>query len=298
MKNSHTLGEWIIAVRPWSFPASLMPVAVTLAYLYWLGLEPDMANGVWALVNIVVFHAAGNVWSDYFDYKKGVDAKDTFGVHILTDGVFRPMEIKALAVGLLVVAVVGGLLLAVRTGWPLIWIGVAGMLSVLCYPFLKYNALGDACIFLAYALLPTLGISVVATGAFYWSVMWIAVPVGLITVAILHANNTRDIQTDRRAHIRTFAMLVGSRTSMYIYQAEVLLSFVWVAVCACTGVFPMWTLLVLPALFPALVNVRMMARLPRQGAEAIVGLDEQTAKLQLMFSLLLVVSFLITVWVR
>ena len=57
----HSMKEWLIAVRPWSFPASAMPVLVTLMYLYWAGYESlNWLAGVWALVNIVIFHAAGN----------------------------------------------------------------------------------------------------------------------------------------------------------------------------------------------------------------------------------------------
>ena len=59
-----------------------------------------------------------------------------------------------------------------------------------------------------------------ATGAVDWNVLWIALPVGLITVAILHANNTRDMRTDARAKIQTLAMKLGGKVSMYVYCAE------------------------------------------------------------------------------
>lgn len=61
-----------------------------------------------------------------------------------------------------------------------------------------------------------------ATGVVDWNVLWIALPVGLITVAILHANNTRDMRTDARAEIQTLAMKLGGKASMYVYCAEVL----------------------------------------------------------------------------
>ena len=77
--NKHSFKEWLIAVRPWSFPASAMPVIVTLGYLFWSGADVNWVNGIWALLNIIVFHAAGNAWSDYFDYRTGVDAADTIG---------------------------------------------------------------------------------------------------------------------------------------------------------------------------------------------------------------------------
>ena len=227
--KKHSLKDWMIAVRPWSFPASSMPVVVTLAYLYWMQQDINWVNGIWALLNIVVFHAAGNTWSDYFDYKHKVDAKDTFGAKTLTDGMFAPREIYSLSMALLAVALVAGVGLLWRTGLPLLYIGIGGAACSLLYPPLKYRALGDVVIFLAYALLPTLGTCYVATGVVDWNVLWIALPVGLITVAILHANNTRDMRTDARAEIQTLAMKLGGKASMYVYCAEVLFPFGWIA---------------------------------------------------------------------
>lgn len=293
MRNKHSLKDWLVAVRPWSFPASAMPVAVTLAYLYWLQQDVNWLNGVWALLNIVVFHAAGNTWSDYFDYKHRVDREDTHGVKTLTSGMFQPQEIYRLSLSLLVVALVAGIGLLWRTGLPLLYIGMGGVACTLLYPSLKYRALGDVVIFIAYALLPMLGTAYAATGVADWNTMWVALPVGLITVAILHANNTRDMQTDVRADIRTLAMTVGARTSMLLYYLEVLVPFAWIVCCAAAGIFPWWTLLVLPALGPALGNVRLMACYPSTGMEGIARLDELTAKLQLLFSLLFALSFVL-----
>lgn len=293
MRNKHSLKEWLVAMRPWSFPASAMPVAVTLAYLYWMQQDVNWLNGVWALLNIVVFHAAGNTWSDYFDYKHRVDREDTHGVKTLTSGMFRPQEIYRLSLLLLAVALVAGIGLLWRTGLPLLYIGIGGVACTLLYPSLKYRALGDVVIFIAYALLPMLGTAYAATGVADWSTMWVAVPVGLITVAILQANNTRDMETDVRADIRTLAMTVGGRVSMLLYYAEVLLPFAWVVACAATGIFPWWSLLVLPAMGPAVGNVRLMSCYSTAGMEGIARLDELTAKLQLLFSLLFTLSFVL-----
>ena len=291
--KKHSMKDWVMAVRPWSFPASAMPVAVTLAYLWWMGQEVDWVNGIWALLTIVVFHAAGNTWSDYFDYRRKVDTKDSYCVQTLTEGLFEPREIFRLSLALLAVALVGGLGLLARTGWPLLYIGIGGAACALLYPPLKYRALGDVVIFIAYALLPMLGTAYVTTGIVDWSTLWLALPVGLITVAILHANNTRDIPTDRRAHIRTLAMALGGRVSVFLYAFEVLFPFGWIAGCAAGGVLPWWTLLTLPAVGLAGSNVRQMRRFFTVGREGIVTVDERTAQLQLLFSVLLIVSFVI-----
>lgn len=295
--KKHSFKEWLVAVRPWSFPASTMPVIVTLGYLAWSGAEVNWPMGLWALLNIVLFHAAGNTWSDYFDYRSGVDAADTFGVRQLVDGHFTAREFFWLATGLLLVALLGGVGLLLLVGWPLLWVGLGGALFTLAYPFLKYRAWGDAVIFVTYAILPMLGTSYAATGEWHGQVLWAAIPVGLITVAILHANNTRDIQTDRRAGIRTLAMLLGGKVSVLLYCFEILFPFLWIVVCACTGLFPWWSVLILPAFIPALNNVRTAYSFHSEGAVGIARLDELTAKLQMVFSLLLALSFLIaTAW--
>ena len=292
-RKRHTFKEWLLATRPWSFPASSMPVAVTLAFLYWRGFEVNWPVGLWTLLSVILFHAAGNTWSDYSDFKRGVDREDTIGGMSITSGEFLPSEIKCLSMLLLAVATVSGLSLMLATGLPTLYLGLAGLALTMMYPFLKYHAMGDIDIFLTYSLLPVMGTSYVATGAFVMDALWLVLPIGLITVGILHINNTRDIEHDKRAGIHTFAMLAGKRASAFIYCMEVTVPFVWVAICIIYNSMPLWSLIVLLALKPAIDNSRKALLFPKEGMQAVVGVDEATAKLQLIFSLLLVVSFFI-----
>ena len=291
--NKHSFKSWLLATRPWSFPASGMPILVTLAYLFWLDRNVDWVIGVWTLLNIVFFHASGNVWSDYFDFTKGVDRENNVGATSLTSGEFTPKEIKRLALVLLAISSISGIALVFCTGIPTLFLGILGVLLTLLYPWLKYNALGDVDIFLTYSLLPILGTTYVATGALNAEALWLALPIGLITVGILHANNARDIEHDRLAGIRTFAMNVGKKASAIIYCAEVILPFVWIAAGIVIGVFPILSLLVLPALKPVLDNVKKVMRFPVEGEKMLWGIDEATAKIQLIFSVLLAVSLFV-----
>lgn len=290
--KKHSFGEWMIAVRPWSFPASAMPIIVTYAFLFFKGAEINWLFGLWSLIGMILFHMTGNTWSDYFDYRKKVDADDTFGAKTLTTGMFQPEEIKKLAVGLLIASVICGLGLMAATGLPLLWIGLAGVLCTLLYPILKFNALGDLDILLAFAFLPTLGTSYAVTGAIDWSVLWIALPVGLITDGILHSNNTRDVLTDKRAGITTMAMSLGSKISAYLYGFEVIFPFIWVAACSIAGIMPLTTLAIFLTLPVAIACAQTMKNSTEGGASVIADLDVRTANLQLMFSILLTVSFI------
>lgn len=289
--GKHTLKEWIFALRPWSFPASAMPIVVTLAYLFWKGAEVNWVLGLWALVGMVLFHCTGNVWSDYFDFRKKVDAEDTFGAKTMTTGMFQPHEIRNLALGLLVVSVACGLGLLAVTGLPLLWIGLAGVACTLLYPLLKYNALGDFDIVMAFAFLPTLGTSYAATGVIDWNVLLVALPVGLITDGILHSNNSRDVVTDRRAGITTMAMSMGPEKSVWLFGFEMLFPYIWVAALSMAGLLPLHTVVIFLTLPIAIGNARTMSKSLKAGSEIIADLDVRTANLQLLFSVLLAAAF-------
>lgn len=283
----------MVATRPWSFPASAMPIVVTLAYLFWKGAEINWYFGVWALINMVVFHIAGNLWSDYHDYMKKVDREAAPGGSSIPSGLFTAKEIRTFAIAVLAVGVAGGLGLVALTGPELLWIGIAGAALTLLYPFMKYNALGDLDILLTFAVLPTLGTSFAVTGTIAWSVLWIAVPVGLITDGILHSNNTRDIASDRVARIRTMAMGLGEKVSAWVYSFEVLFPFAWVAICSIIGLMPLSTIMIFLTLPIAMGCSRTMMKSIKGGVGIIADLDVRTANLQLIFSALLSLALII-----
>lgn len=289
--SRHTFRQWIFAVRPWSFPASAMPIIVTLAYLFWKGAEINWLYGLWALVNMVLFHTAGNLWSDWIDFRKGVDSAENHEPKALTTGCFQPKEIRNLAIGVLAVSVAGGLGLVVLTGLPLLWIGIAGAVLTVVYPMMKYNALGDLDILLTFALLPTVGTAYITTGVLDWSVLWIAVPVGLITDGILHANNTRDMVSDRKSKINTMAMSMGRMMAAKFYSFEVIFPFVWLAACSIAGLMPFQTVFTFITLPVALGCARTMIKSANCGSDIIGDLDARTANLQFLFSLILSVTF-------
>ena len=75
-----TLKNWIIATRPWSFPASTMPSLVAVSYVFYVNkIAPMDVNwwfGVLAFFGAAMFQAAGNLISDFYDFKFGVDRKE------------------------------------------------------------------------------------------------------------------------------------------------------------------------------------------------------------------------------
>ena len=224
--------KWITAVRPFAYPASCTPVLLGLAIAYHAGHAARWGRFAVTLAGVFCFHTAANLLNDVFDYRRGLDrdVRPTSGA--VVRGWLTERQVLRAALGLLTVGVLCGLWLAYVTGWPILLLGVAGAVIALGYTgpgfCLKYAGLGDAAIFLTFGVLPVLGTFWVQAGSFSWlPVLW-SVPLGALTVGILHANNRRDLATDPTMGCRTLASRLGEQGSARYYRLLLLGPFVFV----------------------------------------------------------------------
>lgn len=295
----HSLKDWFFTTRPWSFPASAMPVLASFAYMTWVcslyGMSVDWVNGLLAIVGIVFFHASGNMMSDIRDFKKGVDKGLN---HMpLVNGSFTTKEYMGLSSVLFIIGCLIGFYIMSRCGWPLLYAAVYGAFFTLTYATFKYFALGDLVIFLSYAVIPILGTTYATLSEYYYPALVLALPIGLITVAILHVNNTRDIKSDREAGIRTIAMLIGRNASLKLYAFEVLLPFLLILATVFCGWLPWYSLATFLALPKAWQCARTVLNVKKTGLEPIAMFDAATSQLQLIFSLLLAASLFVAAFI-
>lgn len=284
------MNRWIEATRPWSFPASTMPALIALAFAQWsLNGNTHLLAGLAAVAGAFIFQISGNLISDYFDYRSGVDSKDTFGSsRMIVDGVFKPRTIWLYGMAWLALGCILGLWLTARSGWALLAIGAAGALGTYFYYTLKYHALGDVLIFLIYGQLIPLGAYYCAAGgAIDWRLTLVTTPIGFMIVNILHANNTRDTMYDSRAGISTLAMRIGLRWSKRVFAALAYSSYAILALCVALGWLP-WPCLVMLATTPlAVKNVKWMMRATGgDGLKTLRGLDGACAQLVLVCGVL------------
>ena len=187
-----------------------------------------------------------------------------------------------------------------------LWIGVYGILLTLAYPWMKAHALGDINILLCFAVLPATGVYMVAMSRLtsfdrvaYWDdAVLLSLTYGLLTVAILHANNARDIRNDRRAGLTTLCGCIGGRAAQYVYLLEVIAPYVLLSVFVAVGWLP-WAALIAWLTLPlAIGNARQMLKARPEEEQDIATLDQKTAQLQMMFSLLLAAGLVVGGWLH
>jgi 1,4-dihydroxy-2-naphthoate octaprenyltransferase len=290
------LKKWIIAGRPWAFPASTMPVVFGTALAVVIGgarFSPLLF--LWAMATMMVLHAAANMLSDVYDFRHGLDRDMTPVSGAIVRGWLTDAQVFHGAAVLFALGAISGLIIAGLAGRSLFVVGGVGLAVGICYTLLKARALGDLAVFLDFGLLGAAGAWIVQTGSFSWlPVVW-TVPMGMLVVAILHANNWRDTVSDGERRVRTVAGLLGDRGSFAYYGfllfGPIVIDLAFIGVPRIVGgplrPMPLTFLLVLLALPNAsrLWGRAVRRASPRRPMDFII-LDGATANHNLVFGLL------------
>jgi len=282
-----TLKTWLMAARPKTLTAALVPVMVGTALAFGLGVGRWLP-AVAALVGAMLIQIGTNLTNDYYDFKKGADTEERLGPKRVTQsGLIAPGTVLASALLCFGLAVVVGIYLVVVGGWPIVAIGLASVLAGYAYtggPFpLAYNGLGDVFVFVFFGLVAVPGtfyVQALTVGPAAW---WAAIPVGAVGTAILVVNNLRDETTDTKANKRTLVVRFGSTAGKAEYVALLVAAYATPVVMWGLGLASPWVLLALLSAPVAVPPLKLV--MGAKGAELNPALGG-TAKLQLVFGVL------------
>uniref|UniRef100_A0A1B0CDV6 Uncharacterized protein n=1 Tax=Lutzomyia longipalpis TaxID=7200 RepID=A0A1B0CDV6_LUTLO len=174
------------------------------------------------LFTIISVHGAGNVVNTYFDFIKGIDNRKSDD-RTLVDHILTKDEVVSLGAVLYLAGCVGFILLAMLSPARmehLAMVYFGGLSSSFLYTGgigLKYIALGDVLILIIFGPISVLFAYMAQTGYFEWTTIYYAIPLALNTEAILHSNNTRDTESDKKVGIVTLAIIIGRTASQVLY---------------------------------------------------------------------------------
>jgi 1,4-dihydroxy-2-naphthoate octaprenyltransferase len=287
--------DYIIATRPWSFSMSLISVLIgTLLAAEGGGISWFWF--AWVLAGIVFFHAAANVFNDFYDTLYGVDQPDSptarYRPQPLLSGMMTPTQLFVEAVVLLALTGIIGIILGVLRSPLILGIGTVGLFASIFYTAgpikFKYRALGELAVFLMWGPLMIEGAYVVQRQAFSWKALAVSIPIGIWVALVLLANNMRDISYDARLKVKTLSIMLGSRWSFLLYAALMLLAYLYVLGLVVVGILSLWGLLVLLSL------PRAFALLKSFRAEIPNAADAVTAKLETGFGLLIIFALMLS----
>jgi len=264
----------------------------------------NILHFVLALLGSCFFHIATNVANDYYDYKSGNDAANisatspfSGGSRMILDGHVKPGQ--ALAVSLIFAALgscMGLYLNHVTEGNVVLVLGVLGLFFVYGYnglPLQLVNkGLGEIAIFLAWGPLMVLGAYYVQANSFLslWPFI-VAIPSGILTTLVLLINEFADKEADASTHRKTWVIMFGENTALFIYLILAYLCYVVVAAGVLLDRLPVWSLLVgITIVMP--IQTYRIAKQSMGDWGKFLGAVKNTILLNLVFLVILSVSFL------
>jgi 1,4-dihydroxy-2-naphthoate octaprenyltransferase len=285
-----------MAARPRTLPAAVAPVLVGTSLAIRYGTFRPVAFAA-ALLGALLIQIGTNLSNDYSDARRGADTDERIGpVRVTAGGLLPPRQVLIATYLTFGAAVLCGVYLIAVAGWALLAVGAASILAGVLYtggprPY-GYEGLGEVFVFLFFGLVAVTGSYFVQRRGLPWEAFVLAVPVGLLITAILVVNNTRDIDTDRRAGKRTLAVRLGRERTRVLFVAMIVGAFVssWVPWFA--GALSPWLFVTAAAAPLALGVVRTM--LTHADGPSLNDALARTAKLALIFCLLLCAGVLVS----
>jgi 1,4-dihydroxy-2-naphthoate octaprenyltransferase len=285
-----------------------MPVifGTVLAYVYG-GYEFKPLLFILSFIAMVILHSGANILSDIFDFQKGFDKVPNPSSGGVVRGYITIREAWIASVSMLILGTAIGLYLAWVSGPWLLAIGIGGLLVGTFYTTntplsMKYHGLGDLAVFLNFGILGSLGAYFVQSSTLSWiPVIW-AVPMSMLVIAIVHANNWRDIQSDKVGKIFTIASLLGDKSSLRYYGLMIYGPFVLVLLLILVPFFLFpdmaampFTFLITMAALPLAIKLWRKALNRKHPTQPLdfIALDGATAQLNLLFGSLCTLALIL-----
>ncbi|MCZ7602171.1 MAG: 1,4-dihydroxy-2-naphthoate polyprenyltransferase [Melioribacteraceae bacterium] len=286
--------SWLLASRPKTLPAAVMPVFVGTSIAIHDGLFNPIAAIV-ALLCSLLIQIGTNFVNDLHDYLKGSDKKDRLGpVRVLVSGLISENEMR---IGIAVVfstAFILGMYLVYLAGWFIFIIGVLSLIAGYAYtagPYpLAYNGLGDIFVFIFFGFVGTIGTYYVQAQEITMLVFWSSIPVGALITNILVVNNYRDLEEDKIAGKNTLAVKFGSTFAKMQYLIFMILSYSILLLVYFTYKQSIYVFLPLLTLPIAIKLVSMIFKLSGKDLNSTLAL---TAKLSAVYGILFAVGILL-----
>jgi 1,4-dihydroxy-2-naphthoate octaprenyltransferase len=223
-----TIKFWFKNARDKSLPQSMLPavLAVSMACK-----QPDFSwlYGLLGIAGVLIGHLGINLFDDYFDYRKkesgyrnqleraGMRARIS-KCEYLTSGKVTLNQLLAACIVFCALALMIGLVILLKRGEVILYF----MLITAALGFfysgpplrLSYRGLGELQTGLMFGPLLIGGVYYAACGVLDFSLLFIAIPVGLLVANILYVHSIMDYEPDRTVGKMTLAILVGSKKAM------------------------------------------------------------------------------------
>ncbi|CAN5529794.1 1,4-dihydroxy-2-naphthoate polyprenyltransferase [soil metagenome] len=206
--------SWILALRPKTLTAALVPIVVATALVKADGFVVQWWISITALFASFFIQIATNLINDAIDFDKGADTETRTGPQRVTQtGLLTRKQVMTGGFICLAIALALGIPLVIEGGWPIVVIGLASLALAYGYtggPFpLAYLGLGDLFVILFFGVIAVGGTYFLHTHTYNQHALIAGLQVGFLATVLIAINNLRDAPQDRLVGKKTLAVRFG-----------------------------------------------------------------------------------------
>lgn len=241
--------KWVTIFRLHTLSASYIPVIFGTMYAHYRKEVFDVKLFAAMLISSVLIQMATNLFNDFFDYRRGIDNKESVGKSTaLITGDVSPGLIITLALAFVASAGLLGLYIIIRTSLVIAIIGGISILAGFMYSAgpkpISGTPFGE--IFAGFFMgTVIIGISYfIQTGFYGTDIFFVSLPFALLIGAILTANNIRDIEEDTEGGRKTLAILLGKEKAIIFLRITSWMAFLIIPVLIYLKWLPIFSLIV------------------------------------------------------
>ncbi len=286
--------NWISAFRPKTLTAAVVPIIGATALAASKGIPLSYQLVVFALFSALFIQIGTNLINDAMDFKKGADTSERLGPKRITvSGEASFLKVMLAGSVFFLLAILFGVPLVISGGAPIIYIGISSIICGYAYtsgPYpLAYRGMGEVFVILFFGIIAVMGMFYLLTHQWTIESLILGLQIGFLAAVLIAINNLRDINTDRLANKNTVAVRFGESFAKFEIIFFILISFIlnlyWFQTSYFyAGLFPMF-------LLPK--GVRIATRIYHEKPSSIYNqFLAQSAALQLLFGILIVIGFL------
>ncbi len=219
---------WVLAARPKTLPAAIVPVWAGCVLAQRLAGSIDLFLAVFTVLSALAIQIATNFFNDVIDFQKGTDTAERLGpARVTASGMLNEKAVLMAGITMLFMAVAFGTPLVGAGGWPILVIGVVSLCLAYGYtggPYpLAYRGMGEVFVILFFGIVAVGGTVLLQTGRWPLSAVLLGVQAGFFSAALISINNLRDVKEDEASGKRTLAVRFGTAFAKWEIAAFCLL---------------------------------------------------------------------------
>jgi 1,4-dihydroxy-2-naphthoate octaprenyltransferase len=202
--------SWILACRPKTLTAAIVPIAVATA----LAPKPDWSIFFFSIATALLIQIGTNLANDALDFQKGADTSERLGpIRVTQSGLIPALKVMQGALFAFTLALLFAIPLMLKGGWPIAMIVALSILAGYFYTGgpkpLAYLGLGECFVLIFFGWVSVMAVYYLQTHELGWAPFVAGTQIGLLSCSLIAINNLRDVVGDKKACKKTLAVRFG-----------------------------------------------------------------------------------------